>query len=57
MPKKKANDRSTAVPQQHIESFARCLLPHIQAYFDSEIGQREFTEWKKKQSPKSKTKA
>ena len=29
-----------------IESFARCLLPSIQKYFDSEEGKREFQEWK-----------
>lgn len=36
-------------PDSAIESLARCLLPAIQAYFDSEKGQREFAEWKKKQ--------
>jgi len=35
-------------PDGAIESLARCLLPAIQAYFESEQGQREFTEWKKK---------
>jgi len=35
-------------PDSAIESFARCLLPTIQAYYDSEEGQHEFAEWKKK---------
>lgn len=35
-------------PDSAIESLARCLLPAIQAYFDSEQGQREFEEWKRK---------
>ena len=32
-----------------LESFARCLLPDIQAFYASEEGRREFAEWKKKQ--------
>ena len=32
-----------------LESFARCLLPDIQAFYASEEGRREFEEWKKKQ--------
>ena len=34
--------------QKHIRiEIARCLLPDIVAYFESEQGQREFEEWKK----------
>ena len=29
-----------------VEALARVLLPEIQAFFESEEGQREFTEWK-----------
>ncbi len=36
-------------PQQDIEAFARCIFPAIQAYFESEQGQKEFAEWKQKQ--------
>ncbi len=36
------------VPDHVVESFARCILPAIQKYFNSEEGQREFAEWKKK---------
>ena len=39
----------TGVPQYVIERIARCLLPDIQAYYESEEGQREFAEWQKQQ--------
>jgi hypothetical protein len=29
-----------------IEKVARCLLPDILTYFESEEGQKEFEEWK-----------
>lgn len=32
-----------------VEALARVLLPEIQAFFESEEGQREFAEWKAKQ--------
>lgn len=28
-----------------IESIARCILPSIQAYFESAEGQKEYAEW------------
>ena len=34
-------------PDSALESFARRILPAIQAYYDSEEGQREFEKWKK----------
>lgn len=34
------------IPDHVIESLARCALPLIQAYFESEEGQREFAVWK-----------
>ena len=36
---------NTAIPQHHIEAIARCILPDILAFYESEEGQREFTEW------------
>ncbi len=36
------------IPQYMIESLARHFLPQIKAFFESEEGQREFEEWKKK---------
>ena len=45
---------SAAIPQHEIEALARCLLPKIQRYFESEEGKKEFEEWKKKQAEKQK---
>jgi hypothetical protein len=36
------------IPDPVIESLARCALPLIQAYFESEEGQRDFSAWKVK---------
>ena len=36
------------IPDRVIESLARCALPLIRAYFESEEGRREFEEWKNK---------
>ena len=33
-----------------IETIARCLWPDIQAFFESEEGQREFAKWKAEQA-------
>lgn len=35
------------IPEAVIDSLARCLLPKLQAYFDSPEGQAEFAAWKK----------
>ena len=45
--KKKTNDYGTGIPYHEVEALARVLLPEIQAFFESEEGQREFAEWKK----------
>lgn len=37
------------VPQADLERFARFLLPKIQAFYQSEEGQRLFEEWKRAQ--------
>lgn len=47
--KKKPNDYGTGIPYHEVEALARVLLPEIQAFFESEEGQREFTEWKAQQ--------
>jgi len=39
-------------PDHALEALARCLYPAIVAYFESEQGQREFAEWKKRQGSK-----
>ena len=56
MPKNKSDDYGTNKSQQQIEALARCLLPEIKEFFDSEEGQCEFEEWKKKQSSADKSK-
>ena len=33
------------IPQHEIEHIARCILPDILAYYESEEGQREFRGW------------
>lgn len=40
------------IPDYAIESLARCLLPKIQQFYESEEGQRIFKEWKEQQSNK-----
>ena len=47
--KKRYNDYDTGIPKHEVEALARCLLPKIQAFFESEEGKREFEEWKKNQ--------
>ena len=37
----------TDIPQHQIEAIARCILPDILAFYESEEGQWEFSEWKK----------
>ena len=39
---------TSEIPTEAIETLARCLLPEIQKYFESEDGKREFEEWKLK---------
>ena len=36
---------NTGIPDFEINSLARALLPAIQAYFETEEGQREFALW------------
>ena len=42
-------EEDVVIPQRDIESLARCLLPQIQKFFDSEDGRQEFAEWQAKQ--------
>ena len=39
-------DYGTGIPYHEVEALARVLLPEIQAFLQSEEGQREFAEWK-----------
>ena len=53
--KKKVNDYGTGIPVHEVDALARILLPKIQAFFESEEGQWEFTKWKA-QKKKNRTK-
>lgn len=35
------------IPDFEVDAIARCLLPKIQAYFDSPEGQAAFAEWQR----------
>jgi hypothetical protein len=45
----------TNIPQREIEALARCLLPLMQKFFESEDGKRKFEEWKRTQGADKKT--
>ena len=47
MGRKKKLINNTDIPQHSIEAIARCIMPDILAFYESEEGQREFAEWKK----------
>ena len=55
--KKKINDYGTGIPYHEVEALARVLLPEIQAFFESEEGQREFAECKAHQQAEQESKA
>ena len=50
MSRRKKLINNTNVPQYAIENIARCLMPSILAYYESEEGQREFAAWKTQQT-------
>lgn len=47
MGRRKKLINNSAIPQHQIEAIARCIMPDILAFYESEEGQREFSEWKK----------
>ncbi|MDE6456022.1 MAG: hypothetical protein K2L38_09000 [Dysosmobacter sp.] len=47
--RKNTNDYGTGIPKHEVDALARVLLPEIQAFFESEEGQKEFAEWKARQ--------
>lgn len=55
--KKKVNDYGTGIPLHEVEALARVLFPEIQAFFESEEGQREFAEWKAEREAKQQKQA
>ena len=52
MARKKKTVNHSPYPDLVIETIARCLWPDIQAFYESEEGQREFAKWKKQQEQK-----
>ena len=40
---------NSGIPQHVIENIARCLMPDIVAFYESEEGQKEFAAWKAQQ--------
>lgn len=50
MSRRKKN--TTGIPDFEIDSLARALLPAIQAYFETEKGQREFAAWQAERQQK-----
>ena len=49
MSRRKKLINNTDIPQHQIEAIARCIMPDILAFYESEEGQREFAEWKERQ--------
>ena len=47
MGRRKKLINNSDIPQHQIEAIARCIMPDILAFYESEKGQREFAEWKK----------
>jgi len=54
MAKRKTTDYGTNIPRHEVEALAKCLLPSIQAFFESEEGKKEFEEWERQQAEKAK---
>ena len=57
MARKKKLINNTSIPQREIEIIARCIFPDILAFYESEEGQREFSEWNAQKAEKSDEKA
>ena len=53
--KKKGKDYDTGIPVHEVDALAHILLPEIQAFFESEEGQREFA-GRNAQKEKNRTK-
>lgn len=57
MSRRKKLINRTDIPQYQIEAIARCIMPDILAFYESEEGQREFAEWKEqREAEKRETK-
>ena len=49
MGRRKKIINNTNIPQYKVEAIARCIMPDILAFYESEEGQKEFAEWKAQQ--------
>ena len=49
MGRRKKLINNSGIPQHVIENIARCLMPDILAFYESEEGQKEFAAWKAQQ--------
>ena len=47
MGRRKKLINKTDILQHKIEAIARCIMPDILAFYESEEGQRKFSKWKK----------
>ena len=50
MTDKSRKNNEADISKSQLETFARCLLPEIIKFYESEEGRREFAEWKAKQN-------
>ena len=57
MGRRKKLINNTTIPQHQIEAIARCILPDILAFYESEEGQREFAEWQARKLTKVSAKS
>ena len=52
----KKKDYGTGIPQHDIEMIARCLLPKIQEFYETEESKKVFEEWKKRHNTDTEAK-
>ena len=43
------------IPEDEIEALAKCFLPDILDFFESEEGRQEFEQWKREQNENNTT--
>ena len=51
------NDGACDIPDEVIQEIARCLVPDIIAFFETEEAKREFEAWKTEQEKKKENEA
>lgn len=54
MGRRKKLINNTTIPQHQIEAIARCILPDILAFYESDEGQKEFAKWQEQQAEENK---